>query len=365
MWTKQLLGLIRFAAFDCNVLTAQMRAAGCQRQQQLIAQLLKDGRMPADVLNEPGRQVDMNMSPETRKRLRYAPIVTSRNVRRRMLNLAQGQSFALEHGVPVVIWQKPISEKNIALVSEDDISNPSSMVYDYFVRGAPAILLVNVVPHLAISNGTSAKMHSLTWADAAATERNLRRIRAVKPGQIVEVEPPAFVNVVIESTHELPLPRVDPATMERIEDDADNDDVFGAGAGGAADAAAAAAAAALRPRSFLLPMQQWNCQARWVGRAATRRMELPAHKSHMVELAFALTFHKVQGATLECVILDFNFESKRECQFACMYVGITRVKTYDDWFVLPITSPKVLSWILDARADVNARAWQAAAAEAE
>jgi ATP-dependent exoDNAse (exonuclease V) alpha subunit len=112
-------------------------------------------------------------------------------------------------------------------------------------------------------------------------------------------------------------------------------------------------------------MQQWNCQARWVGRAATRRMELPAHKSHMVELAFALTFHKVQGATLECVILDFNFESKRECQFACMYVGITRVKTYDDWFVLPITSPKVLSWILDARADVNARAWQAAAAEAE
>jgi hypothetical protein len=239
------------------------------------------------------------------------------------------------------------------------------MVYDYFVKGAPAILLVNVVPHLCISNGTSATMHSLVWADAQETEMNLRRIRCVKPGDVVEVDPPAFINVIIESTHDLPLTRVDPVTMDPIEDDDDDDDdddVFGggggrrAGADGAA-AAAAAAAAAGGKRLYLLPMRQWNCPQRVTGSGPSRRIELPPHKSHMVDLGFSFTFHKVQGATLECVILDFNFARKRDVHFAAMYVGISRVKRFADWFLVPITSPQTIGWLYDARADEEARDW--------
>ena len=62
---------------------------------------------------------------------------------------------------------------------------------------------------------------------------------------------------------------------------------------------------------------------------------LPSHESHMVELGFAFTFFKVQGATLSCVLLDLNFESAMERKAAAVYVGLSRVKHSDDMRILP------------------------------
>jgi hypothetical protein len=206
---------------------------------------------------------------------------------------------------------------------------------------APAMILVNVVPHLCISNGTGGIMHSLTWASEAETEENLARIAKGLPGELVQVSRPQYVNIVIRSRHALPLPRVDPVTFDTL---GPNPPPVPAG----------------QEMSYLFPMQLWDCRERWVGKGASRRLELPACKSHMIELGFAFTFYKIQGATLEKLILDFNFPTAMECKFAAIYVGITRVRRKQDLFLLkldPAKEAKVWTWMRKATLDKGLQAW--------
>ena len=158
---------------------------------------------------------------------------------------------------------------------------------------------------------------------------------------------PLYVNLVIQSPHALPLPRVDPVTFEML---GPNPPRVAAGAN----------------MSFLFPMQLWDCRERWVGKGLTRRLELPACKSHMIELGFAFTFYKIQGATVDKLILDFNFPTAMECKFAAIYVGITRVRRKQDLFILkldPANEAKVWTWMRKATLDKGLQAWLSAGDE--
>ena len=42
---------------------------------------------------------------------------------------------------------------------------------------------------------------------------------------------------------------------------------------------------------------------------------------------------------------------------ASLYVGLTRVKRYEDWFLMPISAAKVTTWLREAKADATVRAW--------
>lgn len=54
------------------------------------------------------------------------------------------------------------------------------------------------------------------------------------------------------------------------------------------------------------------------------------------ELAFAVTYHKVQGMTLNKIILDLNGDGHAALTAAQVYVGISRVRRGDDIRILPL-----------------------------
>jgi hypothetical protein len=61
-------------------------------------------------------------------------------------------------------------------------------------------------------------------------------------------------------------------------------------------------------------------------------------KSHL-DLAFAVTYYKVQGQTLPRIILDLNSHGHASVDIAEVYVGLSRVKQFDHIRVFNI-SPK-------------------------
>lgn len=59
------------------------------------------------------------------------------------------------------------------------------------------------------------------------------------------------------------------------------------------------------------------------------------------ELAFAVTYHKVQGMTLPKVILDLNGEGHTSITAAQVYVGISRVRRGGDIRILPLLTGSI------------------------
>jgi hypothetical protein len=57
------------------------------------------------------------------------------------------------------------------------------------------------------------------------------------------------------------------------------------------------------------------------------------------------------------MVLDLNFSSKIQCNFAAAYVGITRVRRNRDLALLPVDSAMVVGWLEKACWDVDLRSW--------
>jgi hypothetical protein len=340
-WSQQLVGLLQFSMFHCEKLTIQVRAADCEKQKKIVDYMVEHGRLPPGIFDKNSEYyisaIEEGAAAELIQRARFAPIATPTNARRRMFNFCQAMSFAQQQGVPLIFWQKRFDASVASTLEVERIEDPSSSYFDHFVAGAPAMVLTNVVPHLSISNGTQGKMHSLTWGDADETERNLERISKARPGELVEVDAPLFVNVVVTSRHMLPLPRVDPVTFAKLPDDAP-------------------AVADGTNTHYVFPMQLWDCREKRVGYKKSL-LECPKCKSHMIELGFAFTYHKLQGATVDFMVLDLNFSSKIQCNFAAAYVGITRVRRNRDLALLPVDSAMVVGWLEKACWDVDLRSW--------
>ena len=332
-FARQLRGLQYVSRFPAIQMTSQMRAGGCERQGRLVEHMTSTGTIPDLMTGEFAIKTLSNAStPMDIERFRFAPIITATNKRRREINFRQAQSFAATHGLPVVVWKKLLQKRDAESPDVlDALGDPSSMYYGMFVFGASAQMICNVVPHLSIANGTGATMHSLTWHDRAIGHAMRQKILATPPGRIVEVVIPDFVNVVIKSTHELPLPPLEP-THPLFDD----------------------TAAAKQQKQFVFPMQRWKVRA---AKKKNKTITMPAHEGHQLELGFAFTFHKVQGATLAQLILDLNFKPSNLATFSAVYVGLTRVKSFDDIRLLPVLSVKMREKLAELRFDPHLRDW--------
>ena len=84
-----------------------------------------------------------------------------------------------------------------------------------------------------------------------------------------------------------------------------------------------------------------------------------SYKSHMVELAFAITYHKLQGQTLQKVILDINMRpnSLKRLDFYSFYVGMTRVEYADNIRILPCQDDNRFSHLKKLKTSVNLKKW--------
>lgn len=78
------------------------------------------------------------------------------------------------------------------------------------------------------------------------------------------------------------------------------------------------------------------------------KKNVPTHVAHSVDIAFAVTFHKVQGCTVKRALVDLCFETAKEATMQMIYVALSRFESLDSFRLLPYDSvmPRLsqLSW---------------------
>jgi hypothetical protein len=176
------------------------------------------------------------------------------------------------------------------------------------VKGAPAIVKENINTTLRLANGTRCVLHSLTLNQDTAEEHWIN-IANCRPGQIYwlpEDDLPVSVNVHV--------PSLKSATWDSnftlIQD------------------------AVVIPLTLV---DNGDAKIAKTGRLKKAGVKI---RSYWIDLAFAVTFFKVQGSTEERVIIDFNCAggNQKDVDLPSFYVGVSRVRHGDHMRILPISS---------------------------
>jgi hypothetical protein len=82
--------------------------------------------------------------------------------------------------------------------------------------------------------------------------------------------------------------------------------------------------------------------------------------SHMIELAFSLTYWKLQGITCKTLVLDLNtVEFCHKCKITAnmLYVGISRVQKVQDLQILPLIAGKSLQFLKSLKVSSDYTNW--------
>ena len=148
------------------------------------------------------------------------------------------------------------------------------------MEGAPSTLLDNLNPNAGLANGTPVKLHSIIpYSENCDVTRDL--VHNGLPGEIIDIpEPRAIVVEIPNLNTERWLQRHKSISTDKV----------------------------------LIPLVNKSHRKNVV---KVDDYSFP-FKSHLLELAFAITFHKVQGQTLPKVILDLNTtKSPRKCRLSC------------------------------------------------
>ena len=212
---------------------------------------------------------DVENDPE----FEFAPILTPTNVERASVNKNAVIRFAQKHGLPVLFWVNQYG--NVPAAVRNRCPNELTIMSEkYFVVGAPCMITKNFQPVTitGVVNGSRGVLHSLSW-----TSRYQVPSSGWKPGEIIEVPVPRYVNVSLdEKTH-------------------DNGGIF----------PCAINSSHIRVGGANLNMRQ-----------------------HPVTLLFVVTPFKVQGQTTPRLILDLRHKKGKaltNLSFEDVYVAMTRI----------------------------------------
>jgi hypothetical protein len=246
---------------------------------------------------------------------RDAVILVSGNEQRIQINLARAVAFATTTNQPVIAWRLPLkisSTKQLSPIADYKSVSLNQLLEDeaelmfYFVKGAPIVITENICVAHRIANGTRGIMHSLTLSPSIS-DSEWNKIMLCKPGEIHWLpldERPITVNVEIQ----------------RVNAEAWNREWT------------------LKEGCIVIPIPLCPDSGAKLAKTGNLKNSLCLLRSYYMDLAFAVTFHKVQGRTEDKVILDFNPVGNRQrvLDLATFYVAVSRVRNSRNIRVLPI-----------------------------
>jgi hypothetical protein len=233
---------------------------------------------------------------------RSATVATFGNRVRQCINYRQAVGFARATGRPVVKW-KHLVQKGTAVGSDDE------RLFGTFVVGAPAYLTKNIsaeATELGIHNGTRCKLHAIGYSTSARQQTFNDAIAAGGHGEDVWVDPPDFIVVDIGPRPGLAsAPRTAEGNILLTLAPGETDEINVIATSVPADADGMA----LAPRAHLssVTVQTFD-----------------------VDLEWSLTYAKLQGATLERLVVDFtHYDVPPHATFELILVALSRVRTGD------------------------------------
>jgi len=197
-----------FGSFRCIQFNEQMRAADDIQHSARLACFRNPeaGRCPVKTSSLLSHLKPLCTEDAKFRKWREAVIVCADNASRITINMARAVQFALDTGQPVIAWTHKLSAstqqhfKYAAETQNTTIQKLASRFPDlvfYFVAGAPAMINNNIAIHRGITNGTVCTLHSLVLDENVCdVQSEWTRIRTAAPGEIVWLQSnPKSVNV--------------------------------------------------------------------------------------------------------------------------------------------------------------------------
>ena len=286
-----------FASFETTFLHEQVRADGDRVQCDILDNVRLD--VPHPITPAMLKEYKF-LSPSDFKGnddFAFAPIVVTSNKQRYAINLAQAIRYGSQRGVPVLRWRcPPAVNKRIRIelpqsVLEKLYRKHEDELFGLFVEGAPGVCLANVNPQLGIANGTPIELQQIVYNDPKTAIAFKKMCQEAKPGQVVDVQMPDSIRVQ----------RRDVSKRDK------------------------------RPNEpFFVPLISVNVSS---GGKQTKSFRKLA-----VDLAFSITFYKVQGITAARIILDLNPTpgSMKKLDLQALYVGLSRCTRTTHIRLLPL-----------------------------
>ena len=323
-----------FKLFRRMNLTQQMRAQGDQNHCAFIDAWRHPATasvLPKATLDKIKRLSEEDMRADSS--WAWAPVVVTNNEERHALNKATAVRFGRFHNRPVLRWRKTVDLPSFSVDDMDDLFDDHASLWQYFVLGAPAVLTHNVNAPCGLANGTACILHSVSFPEANGTDTQRivaleQRYREAAPGEIITVDDellPQYVNVE--------LPHID--ARDWPEEDT------------------------IEPGKVVVPIgMSRSCKIR-VASVNGHRPRNVHPTAHSYDMAFAITYWKVQGHTLDKVVLDLN-KTRPRIAIQMLYVGMTRTRKQDHIRIVPsITTPDALDYVTTIRPDPFIAWWSA------
>ena len=303
-------------------LKEQQRASEDQEQQQFVRS--KSEGQPIHLHEIEQFQVLSAEDVSKTGGFRYATILISSNRERHNLCREKAKLFAKDHNTYVIKWKMREGGAQVNRPPEDKMAKiveENAFCWQYFVKGAPAYLSKSINVEIGLVNGLQVELDSLTLSN----EDNRRNIEALSQGfdalpfgSEIEINRPLSVNVKISETlDDKPLTsrrtrQIDVLRSCSIENDS-----------------------IVIPLTETMANKESNSFKQYWYKTGDILAPLGAICTAEVfpfHLAFAMTVHKAQGRTIDCVIIDLTKRPSHYNQmtYASVFVALSRCKRRKD-----------------------------------
>ena len=336
-----------FSKFRLVELKEQVRAADDQEQANFLERM-RDFNVQDPISDELLKSLvertlskdDVNSSTSNLEdSWDMAPVCVTSNAERFNLTPIRAKRFAQRKGVPLVTWN--LASKGTLITKANDagfaekLFTLESGLLGMFVEGAPAYINQNINPSMGLANGTYVVMHSLSFNENVS-QRELgeieRQLNHAKPGERVHLPfPPQFINVSVPLPQEIAKNWPPDSTLVPGE--------------------------VVIPIGLCTSKTRIKAKCQFQNKLYKGNVDLTEHR---VEFGFVVTFHKVQGKTLNKVILELN---KRPFQpsltFNMLLVALSRVKSREGIRIVKLRTGNNLDYLKQLKRDSDLRIWLA------
>lgn len=301
-------GTLLFQRFQLIELNQQMRAAEDVEHTEMLNQMrypTEGGRrIPSDITTR--FQVLSKADVESDPSWITAPIIVKNNMERHNINKFQSMVFARQQKQPRFSWRSELANrttldkdgtpKNASDTLDEFYYKNHPILTNYFVKGAPGYLIENINPSIGLANGTKIVYEAIVLDDRDEPTKISELLTTEISPDITLKHPPLFVIVSV--------PGADPSRFEHM---------------------------TLVRNKVVIPIKICGRSKELIVKISRKKGEPPLkvyYKPHNAELGFSVTVNKIQGKTVDKIIIDLNYRPwRQQFDFHSLMVAISRVRS--------------------------------------